>query len=50
MGKVNFAIRGKKEWQNNIRLFCLFGYYFAVDLVLFCLSLENGRFLIYMRM
>jgi len=33
-GSVYFAIRGKKEWQNSLRLFCRFGHYFAVDLVI----------------
>jgi len=33
-GIVYFAIRGKKEWQNSLKLFCRFGYYFAVDLVI----------------
>jgi len=32
-GSVYFAIGGKKEWQNSLRLFCRFGHYFAVDLV-----------------
>jgi len=31
---VYFAIRGKKEWQNSLRLFCRFQHYFAVDLVI----------------
>jgi len=31
---VYFAIRGKKEWQNSLSLFCRFGRYFAVDLVI----------------
>jgi len=30
LGSVYFAVRGKKEWQNSLRLFCRwFGYYFA---------------------
>jgi len=33
-GSVYFAIRGKKEGQNNLRLFRRFGHYFAVDLVM----------------
>jgi len=32
-GSVYFAITGKK-WQNSVRLFCRFGHYFAVDLVI----------------
>ena len=37
-GSVYFAIRGKKEWQNSLRLSCRFGNYFAVDLVIILLS------------
>jgi len=33
-GSVYFAIRGKKEWQNSLSLFCHFGRYFAVDLAI----------------
>jgi len=33
-GSVYFAIRGKKEWQNSPGLFCHFGHYFSVDLVI----------------
>jgi len=28
---VYFAIRGKKEWQYSLRLFCRFYHYFAID-------------------
>jgi len=30
---VCVAIRGKKDWQNSLRLFCRFHHYFAVDIV-----------------
>jgi len=33
-GSVYFAIRCKIEWQNSLRLFYRFGYYFVVDLVI----------------
>ena len=33
-GQCLFAIKGKKEWQNSLRLFCRFGHYFAIDLVI----------------
>jgi len=36
-----FCHEWQKKWQNCLRLFCRFGYYFAVDLVSFCLSLEE---------
>jgi len=35
---VYFAIRGKKEWQNSLRLFFRFVRYFAVDLVIILLQ------------
>jgi len=28
---VYFAIRGKNERENSLRLFCRFGHFFAVD-------------------
>jgi len=31
-GSVYFASRGKKEWQNSLRLLCRFDHYFAVGL------------------
>jgi len=32
-GQCLFCHQGQKEWQNSLRLFCRFGYCFAVDLV-----------------
>jgi len=29
-GNVYFAIRGKKQWQNNLGIFCRFGHYFGL--------------------
>jgi len=51
-GSAYFVIRGKKEWQNSLRLF---SDYFAVLAnillliwLLFCISLENRHYLTYM--
>jgi len=33
-GQCLFSHRGKKEWQNSLRLFYRFGRYFAVNLVI----------------
>ena len=33
-GQCLFCHQGRKEWQNRFRLFCRFGHYCAVDLVI----------------
>ena len=33
-GQCLFCHGGEKEWQNSLRLFCRFGHYFVVDLVI----------------
>jgi len=33
-GQCLFCHQGQKERQNNLGLFCRFGYYFAVDFVI----------------
>jgi len=40
-GSVDFAIRGRKEWQNTLRFICHFDHDFALDLAIFALVGET---------
>jgi len=47
-GSVCFAIRGKKEWKNNLGLFAILAVILPLIWSLFCLNVDNTHYLIYM--